>query len=69
MRERLAASFDEALERANRLISDMGDLAGKMLAAATYTLLTSDVGLAERVIADDAAMDANSVTLTNAQSS
>ena len=58
MREHLVASFDEALERADRLISDMGDLAGKMVAAATYALLTSDVALAERVIADDAAMDA-----------
>ena len=58
MREHLVASFDEALERADRLISDMGDLAGKMVAAATYALLTSDLALAERVIADDAAMDA-----------
>ena len=58
MREHLVASFDEALGRADRLISDMGDLAGKMVAAATYALLTSDVALAERVIADDAAMDA-----------
>ena len=39
MREHLVASFDEALERADRLISDMGDLAGKMVAAATYALL------------------------------
>ena len=58
MREHLVASFDEALERADRLISDMGDLAGKMVAASTYALLTSDIALAERVIADDAAMDA-----------
>ena len=58
MREHLVASFDEALERADRLISNMGDLAGKMVAAATYALLTADVGLAERVIADDAVLDA-----------
>jgi phosphate transport system protein len=58
MREHTVASFDEELEHIDRLIRDMGDLAGAMVQAATRSLLSSDNPLAQRVISDDAIMDA-----------
>ena len=58
MREHTVASFDEELEHIDRLIRDMGDLAGTMVRAATQSLLSSDNALAQRVISEDAIMDA-----------
>ncbi len=58
MREHTVVSFDEDLEHIDRLIRDMGDLAGEMVRSATQSLLTSDNPLAHRVISEDAIMDA-----------
>jgi phosphate transport system protein len=58
MREHTVASFDEELEHIDRLIRDMGDLAGAMVQSATRSLLLSDNPLAQRVISDDMIMDA-----------
>ncbi|MDN2565362.1 phosphate signaling complex protein PhoU [Aquibium sp. A9E412] len=58
MGEHTVTSFDEELEHIDRLIRDMGDLSGAMTQAATGALLDSDVPLAQRVISDDAVMDA-----------
>ena len=58
MGEHTVTSFDEDLEAIDRLIRDMGDLAGAMVAASTRSLLASDNALAQRVISDDAVMDA-----------
>ena len=52
------ASFDEDLGAISKLISDMGELAGSMVGGATRALLTSDNALAQRVVSDDAIMDA-----------
>jgi phosphate transport system protein len=58
MREHTVASFDEELEHIDQLIRDMGDLAGTMVRSATRALLDSDNPTAQRVISDDAIMDA-----------
>jgi phosphate transport system protein len=58
MGEHTVASFDEELGHVDRLIRDMGDLAGAMVGASIRALLTSDNALAHRVISDDAIMDA-----------
>jgi phosphate transport system protein len=58
MREHTVASFDEELEHVDRLIRDMADHAGAMVRQATQSLLTSDNALAQRVISDDAILDA-----------
>lgn len=58
MGEHTVTSFDDELEHIDRLIRDMGDLAGSMLAGATRALLSPDNGLAQRVISDDTIMDA-----------
>jgi phosphate transport system protein len=58
MGEHTVTSFDEDLGHIDRLIRDMGDLSGAMLATATRALLASDPGLAQRVVSDDAVMDA-----------
>jgi phosphate transport system protein len=58
MGEHTVTSFDEDLEHIDRLIRDMGDLSGTMLSTATRALLASDAGLAQRVVSDDAVMDA-----------
>jgi phosphate transport system protein len=58
MREHTVASFDEDLEHIDRLIRDMADLAGAMVSQATQSLLLSDNPLAQRVISDDAILDA-----------
>jgi phosphate transport system protein len=52
------ASFDEDLGAISKLISDMGDLARSMVAGSTRALLNSDNALAQRVVSDDAIMDA-----------
>jgi phosphate transport system protein len=58
MVEHTVASFDEDLEHIDRLIHDMGDLSGSMVSSSTTALLQSDIALAQRVISDDAIMDA-----------
>jgi phosphate transport system protein len=56
-------SFDEDLAQVDRLIREMSELAGVMVASATGSLVGSDNVLAQRVIADDKAMDARQRTL------
>src|SRR5690554_4906754 len=58
MGEHTVTSFDEDLDAIDRLIREMGDLAGGMVAAAGRSLVTSAGALAQRVISDDALMDA-----------
>jgi phosphate transport system protein len=58
MGEHTVTSFDEELGHIDRLIRDMADLAAAMVAAAIRSLLSSDNGLAQRVISDDTIMDA-----------
>ncbi len=58
MGEHTVSSFDEELGHIDRLIREMGDLAGAMTRASTNALLSSDTALAQRVISDDAIMDA-----------
>ncbi len=58
MGEHTVASFDQELEAIDRLIRDMGDLSATMVADATRSLLASDLALAQRVVSDDAIMDA-----------
>lgn len=65
MGEHTVASFDEELEQVSRLISDMGELASSMVASSTKALLKSDNGLAQRVVSDDAIMDARQRELDN----
>lgn len=58
MGEHTVTSFDEDLGNIDRLIRDMGDLAGAMVAASTRSLLENDTALAQRVVSDDVVMDA-----------
>ncbi|MBZ9851551.1 phosphate signaling complex protein PhoU [Mesorhizobium sp. CA14] len=58
MAEHTVASFDEDLRQISRLINDMGDLAASMVGASTRALLETDNALAQRVVSDDAIMDA-----------
>jgi phosphate transport system protein len=58
MGEHTVTSFDEDLEEIDRLIRDMGDLAGTMVEDSIRALLAPDNALAQRVISDDAVMDA-----------
>ena len=58
MGEHTVASFDPELESIDRLIREMGALSASMVADATRALLSSDNALAQRIISDDAIMDA-----------
>jgi phosphate transport system protein len=58
MAEHTVASFDEDLRQISRLINDMGDLAASMVGASARALLETDNALAQRVVSDDAIMDA-----------
>jgi phosphate transport system protein len=58
MGEHTFSCFDEYLDKLDRLIRDMGDLAGSMVSSSTKALLASDNAAAQRVISDDAIMDA-----------
>ena len=58
MGEHTVTSFDDDLEHIQRLINDMGDLAGTMVSGAIRALLASDGALAQRVVSDDTIMDA-----------
>jgi len=58
MGEHTVTSFDEELEHIDRLIRDMGDRAATMVDHSTRALLKADAALAQRVISEDAIMDA-----------
>src|SRR5690606_23539231 len=58
MGKHTVTSFDEDLDHIQRLIRDMDDLAGTMVGASIRALLASDNALAQRVVSDDAIMDA-----------
>jgi len=58
MGEHTVSSFDEDLNHIQRLVRDMGDLSGAMVSASIRALLASDNALAQRVVSDDAIMDA-----------
>ena len=58
MGEHTVTSFDEDLKHIDTLLRDMGALAGSMVEASARALLHSDNALAQRVISDDAVMDA-----------
>ena len=58
MGEHTVTSFDEDLEQIGRLIREMGEVARAMVASATRSLIASDTALAQRVISDDAILDA-----------
>ncbi len=66
MGEHTVTSFDEELEHIDRLIRDMGDLAGMMVQSSTRALLGSDNALAQRIISDDSVMDARQRELDEA---
>lgn len=50
-------SFDEELGQVDRLVNQMGELAGSMVGEATRALLQSDTALAQRVVSEDVLMD------------
>lgn len=50
-------SFDEELGQVDRLVNQMGELAGSMVGEATRALLQSDTALAQRVVSEDVVMD------------
>jgi len=58
MGEHTVTSFDDDLGQVDLLLRDMGDLAGLMVGASIAALLASDNALAQRVVSDDASMDA-----------
>ena len=58
MGKHTVTSFDEELGHIDRLLRDMGDLAAAMVSGAIRALVNSDNALAQRVISDDAVMDA-----------
>jgi phosphate transport system protein len=58
MGEHTVTSFDEELQHIDRLINDMGDLAGSMVSGSIQAVLLPDNALGQRVISDDMIMDA-----------
>lgn len=58
MAAHIVTSFDEDLGQINQLIHDMGDLAQLMVTDATRALFDNDAALAQRVVSEDAIMDA-----------
>jgi phosphate transport system protein len=65
MGEHTVSSFDEELDHIDKLIREMADLSSAMVAASIRALLASDQGAAQRVISDDALMDAHQRELDN----
>ncbi|HWK13558.1 MAG TPA: phosphate signaling complex protein PhoU [Rhizobiaceae bacterium] len=59
-------SFDEELNHIHQLIRDMGDLAGSMVESATHSLISADSAMAQRVVSEDAIMDARQRELDDA---
>ncbi|MBO6717368.1 MAG: phosphate signaling complex protein PhoU [Rhizobiaceae bacterium] len=66
MGEHTVTSFDDELEHIDRLLRDMGDLAGSMVQSSTRALVNSDNALAQRIISDDLVMDARQRELDEA---
>jgi phosphate transport system protein len=58
MSRHTVTSFDDDLNAIQGVLRTMGELAGTMVSSAIRALLTSDTALAQRVISDDAVMDA-----------
>jgi phosphate transport system protein len=58
MTDHTVASFDEDLAAIRKLLSDMSDLGASMVGSSTKALLASNNGLAQRIVSDDAIMDA-----------
>jgi phosphate transport system protein len=58
MSEHTVTAFDEDLGQIGGLIRNMDELAGTMVGGATRALLVGDVALAQRIVSDDAVMDA-----------
>jgi phosphate transport system protein len=54
----IVTSFDQDLDRIEKMIRDMGELGAEMVAGATRALLASDEPLAQRIVSEDAIMDA-----------
>ncbi len=57
MTEHTVRSFDDDLRQIDRLICDMGELAGSMVQDSARALLASDTALAQRIISEDLVMD------------
>ncbi|SMH26140.1 phosphate signaling complex protein PhoU [Mesorhizobium australicum] len=58
MNNHTVAAFDEDLDHIDRLLREMGELGATMVGGATDALLQIDRALSQRVISDDAIMDA-----------
>ena len=58
MGEHTVASFDAELSHIDKLICDLGEHASAMVGASIQALLASDAALGQRVVSDDAQMDA-----------
>jgi phosphate transport system protein len=58
MTEHTVTAFDEDLKAVDRLIHEMGELAATMVGSATRALLDLDNPLAQRVVSQDAVVDA-----------
>ncbi len=58
MAEHTVSSFDDDLDQIGGLIRSMGDLAVNMVGSATHALFDSDAAGSQRVISEDAIMDA-----------
>jgi phosphate transport system protein len=58
MGEHTVSSFDQDLEHIDKLIREMSDLAASMVRDAIRALLHTDAAAAQRIISEDAVMDA-----------
>jgi phosphate transport system protein len=58
MTEHTMKAFDADLQDLQRMVAEMGGLAEKLIADSVDALVKRDVGLAQRVVAADAAIDA-----------
>jgi phosphate transport system regulatory protein PhoU len=58
MGEHTVSSFDQELDEIGKLIREMADLSSAMVGASIRALVDADQGAAQRVISDDAVMDA-----------
>ena len=54
----ILTAFDEELKYLSRRISEMGGLAEQMVGESVRALINADVSLAQKVISDDAILDA-----------
>jgi len=65
MGQHTVSSFDIELNEIDRLLHAMSETAARMVEMSIKSLLTSDSGLAQRVISEDAIMDAHQRDLDN----